>query len=137
MRVSKEAEEALDLVTPTVNYHPLLPLKAVEISYGRCIRQIHDSGVYKGYEEKLGGKENPTNMVLGFRMAHKFKFPEGEGHKTVILSPTPTTAFSLEGRIANPIDTGEDMKNYSIYTPTGFFNHIERQSRKGKRDYDY
>ena len=86
---------------------------------------------------QMGGKENPTNMIFGYRMAHKFKFSEGEGHKTVILSPTPTTAFSLEGRIAKPIDTGENMKNYTIYTPTGFFNHIERQSRKGKRDYDY
>ena len=86
---------------------------------------------------QMGGKENPTNMIFGFRMAHKFKFPEGEGCKTVILSPTPTTAFSLEGTTTKPIDTGENMKNYTIYTPTGFFNHIERQSRKGKRDYDY
>ena len=86
---------------------------------------------------KMGGKENPTNMILGFRVAHRFKFPEGEGRKTVILSPTPTTAFSLEGTATKPIDTGENMKNYTIYTPTGFFNHIERQSRKGKRDYDY
>lgn len=82
-----------------------------------------------------GGKENPTNMILGFRMAHKLKFPEGEGHNVVILSPAPTTAFSIYGRDTKPIDTGEDMQKYTIYTPTGFFNHIERQSRKGKFDY--
>lgn len=85
----------------------------------------------------MGGKENPTNMMFGFRMAHKLKFPEGEGHKVVILSPTPTTAFSVHGREFSPIDTGERIGDYTIYTATGLFNHIERQSRKGKRDYDY
>ena len=82
-----------------------------------------------------GGKENPTNMIFGFRMAHKLEFPEGEGHKAVILSPVPTTAFALYGKETKPIDTGEDMKNYTIYTATGFFNHIERESRKGMKDY--
>ena len=86
---------------------------------------------------QLGGKENPTNMTFGFRIAHKLKFPEGEGHKVVILSPTPTTAFSVQGREFSPIDTGERIGDYTIYTATGLFNHIERQSRKGKRDYDY
>jgi hypothetical protein len=38
---SSAAEDALDLVTPTVNYHPLLPLKAVEVTYGKCIEEIH------------------------------------------------------------------------------------------------
>lgn len=86
---------------------------------------------------QLGGKENPTNMTMGFRMVHKLKFPEGEGHKAVILSPTPTTAFSIQGREYTPIDTGERIGDYTVYTATGLFNHIERQSRKGKRDYDY
>ena len=85
----------------------------------------------------LGGKENPTNMTFGFRVAHKLNFPEGEGHKAVILSPTPTTAFSVHGREYNSIDTGEHIGDYTIYTATGLFNHIERQSRKGKMDYDY
>lgn len=89
--------------------------------------------------QKLGGKENPTNMVFGFRMAHKFKFSDAEGHKVVILSPTPTTAFSLEGREFKPIDTGEVIGDYTIYTATGLFNHLERQDRKHKRlfGYDY
>ena len=86
---------------------------------------------------KLGGRENPTNMVFGFRMAHKFKFPDVEGRKTVILSPTPTTAFSLEGREFKSIDTGEVIGDYTIFTSTGLFNHIERQSRKAKRDFGY
>lgn len=95
LRLSKEAEDALDLVTPTVNYHPLLPLKAVEISYGRCIAQIHESGLYQSYEDKLGGKEKvlrtmyeteintinacPYPMMLGhFFAAHTFYAVEGK-----------------------------------------------------------
>ena len=86
---------------------------------------------------KMGGKENPTNLVFGFRMAHKLRFPDVEGKRIVILNPTPTTAYALEGRECRSIDTGEDMKNYTIYTATGLFNHMERQSRKGKnRIYD-
>ena len=55
LKISKKAEDALDLVTPTVNYHPLLPLKAVEVTYGRCIAEIHSSGVYDAFAKKIGG----------------------------------------------------------------------------------
>lgn len=57
LRLSPAGEEALDLVTPTVNYHPLLPLKAVEVTYGRCIAQMHGSGLYSRYAERIGGVE--------------------------------------------------------------------------------
>ena len=86
---------------------------------------------------KMGGKENPTNLIFGFRTSHKLKFPEGEGHNVVILNPTPTTAYAMWEREYFPIDTGEDMGDYTIYTASGIFNHIERQSRKGRYDYDY
>lgn len=86
---------------------------------------------------QLGGKENPTNLVFGYRTSHKLNFPEGDGHNIVILNPTPTTAYAMYGYEYHPIDTGENMKNYTIHTATGFFNYIERQSRKGRRDYDY
>ena len=85
----------------------------------------------------FGGKENPTNLVFGFRTSHKLKFPEGEGHRVVILNPTPTTAYAIDEHSCRPIDTGENMGEYTLYTATGLFNHIERQSRKGRRDYDY
>ena len=83
---------------------------------------------------QMGGKENPTNMVFGYRVSHKLNFPDIEGHKVMILNPTPTTAYAVEGIEFRSIDTGEDMQNYTIYTATGFFNHIERQSRKSKYD---
>ena len=87
---------------------------------------------------KLGGKENPTNMAFGFRTSHKLSFAEAEGcHKVVILNPTPTTAFAVDGRDYTPIDTGERIGDYTVYTATGLFNHIERQSRKSRRYYDY
>ena len=86
---------------------------------------------------KMGGKENPTNLIFGFRTAHKLCFPEGEGNKVVILNPTPTTAFAVDGRDYRPIDTGENMGNYTIYTASGLFNHIERQSHKDNYRYDY
>ena len=87
---------------------------------------------------KLGGKENPTNMAFGFRTSHKLSFPEAEGcHKVVILNPTPTTAFAVYEREYTSIDTGERIGNYTVYTASGLFNHIERQSRKSRRDYDY
>ena len=57
LKISRNAEEALDLVTPTVNYHPLLPLQAVEVTYGRCIEEIHKSGLYSIFVEKVGGVE--------------------------------------------------------------------------------
>ena len=85
----------------------------------------------------FGGKENPTNLVFGFRTSHKLKFPEGEGHRVVILNPTPTTAYAIDEHSCRPIDTGENMGEYTLYTATGLFNHIERQSRKGRSDYDY
>ena len=86
---------------------------------------------------QMGSKENPTNLILGFRSSHKLNFPEMEGHKVVILNPTPTTAFAIDSNSFTPIDTGERIGDYTLFTATGLFNHIERQSRKGRRDYDY
>jgi len=55
LSLSPKGEEALDLVTPTVNYHPLLPLKAVEVTMGRTIEDIHNSGLYAEYAQRIGG----------------------------------------------------------------------------------
>ena len=55
LQISKAGEDALDLVTPTVNYHPLLPLKAVEVTYGRCIEEMYTSGLYSRFAEAAGG----------------------------------------------------------------------------------
>ena len=84
---------------------------------------------------KMGGKGNPTNLVAGYRIAHKLDFPDIDGKRVVIINPTPTAVYAVEGTEFRAIDTGEDMKDYTLYTATGFFNHIERQSRK--KEYFY
>ncbi len=81
---------------------------------------------------QMGGKGNPTNLVAGYRLSRKLNFPDIEGEKIVIINPTPNTVYAIEGREFRPIDTGEDMKDYTLYTATGFFNYIERQSRKNE-----
>ena len=86
----------------------------------------------------LGGKDNPTNLILGFRTSHKLTMSKIESeHNVVILNPAPTTAFVTDGFTHRSVDTGEVVGDYTIYTSTGLFNHIERQSRKGQRDYEY
>lgn len=107
LKISKIAEDVLDLVTPTINYHPLLPLNAVKVTYGRCIEEIHKSGLYKSYAEKIGGVEkvleslyeteanaiinSPYPAILGhFFAAHAYAvgdcnwFGAEEGHIEII-----------------------------------------------------
>lgn len=46
LSLSAEAERTLDLVTPTVNYHPLLPLAAVEATDIHKVDDFYESGRY-------------------------------------------------------------------------------------------
>ena len=55
LTASAETVAALDLVTPTVNYHPLLPLSFVHLTYGRDVNALHDSGAYARAAEAIGG----------------------------------------------------------------------------------
>lgn len=57
LNISREAERALDLTTPTLNYHPLLPLRAVHLTYGRDIDGMHESGEYERMARAAGGIE--------------------------------------------------------------------------------
>ena len=81
---------------------------------------------------KWGDKANPTNLVAGYRREHNITFPEKEGKRTLIINPAPTACFSLYENIANPIDTGEDMGNYTIYSATGFCNTLERIANRDR-----
>lgn len=47
VKISKEVEEALDLVTPTINYHPLLPLETVAATDIKKADEYHMSGRYR------------------------------------------------------------------------------------------
>lgn len=81
---------------------------------------------------KWGGNSNPTNLILGFRRQRDLAFPDKEGKKALIVNPTPTSCFSLYGTVANTIDTGENMGEYTIYTATGIYNTIVRNEDKEK-----
>lgn len=58
--LSESAKNMLDTVTLTLNYHPLLPLKCVEVTYSACIEEIYKSGYYEKCEAAVGG----TKKVL-------------------------------------------------------------------------
>ena len=43
---SAAAEQALDMITPTVNFHPLLPLAAIEATFITKVDEFYSSGKY-------------------------------------------------------------------------------------------
>ena len=55
LTLTEKGEQALDLVTPTVNYHPLLPLKAVSLTSGMTIVDTYESGAAQKYLDGFGG----------------------------------------------------------------------------------
>ena len=63
--VSKSAQACLDLVTPTVNYHPLLPLEAVAVTHIREVDDYHESGRYAELEARAGGHERILKSLYG------------------------------------------------------------------------
>lgn len=82
LKISKAVEDALDLVTPTINYHPLLPLRAVEVTMSKTIEEFYESGLYEAYSKQIGGipkvletlYEAEANAIL------KSKYPAMLGH---------------------------------------------------------
>ncbi len=52
---TRETEAALDLITPTLNYHPCLPLVFVGLTMGRKIDELHESGAYERAAAAIGG----------------------------------------------------------------------------------
>ena len=57
LKLSLKGEEQLDLVTPTMNYHPLLPLRFVHLTYGKDVDRLHESGEYQDAARAIGGVE--------------------------------------------------------------------------------
>lgn len=52
-----EAEQYLDFVSPTLNYHPLLPLDAVAVTHIREVDDYHQSGRFGHIARAAGGHE--------------------------------------------------------------------------------
>ena len=53
---SEKTERCLDLITPTLNYHPLLPLEAVAVTGIRTVDEFHADGRFAKLESAAGGK---------------------------------------------------------------------------------
>ena len=50
-------ENTLDFILPTLNFHPVLPLRAVDVTNPEGRERIHGSGEYARMVEKVGGME--------------------------------------------------------------------------------
>ena len=72
----------LDAVTMTLNYHPLLPLKCVEVTYSKCIEDIYESGYYAECESGAGGTQRvlETMYEAQINAIKRAKFPVILGH---------------------------------------------------------
>ena len=88
---SPEAERALDLITPTMNYNPILPLRGVRVTYGKHIDYMHESGEYARMAEQAGGVaavletmyETEVNALI------RSPYPSMLGHFFAAHSPYP------------------------------------------------
>jgi len=55
--------DVIDFLTPTMNYHPLLPLKAVGVTAMQTREPIHASGEYAKMVEQAGGIERILECI--------------------------------------------------------------------------
>lgn len=80
--LSEGARDMLDAVTLTLNYHPLLPLKCVEVTYSKCIEEIYESGYYAECERAAGGVERvlQTMYEAQINAVKRADFPVIVGH---------------------------------------------------------
>lgn len=75
----------------------------------------------------LGGMENPTNMIFGYKKGYDMAFPEGKGKKIIIINPSPSKVFYMHGDLSLPVDNGMRVFDYSIYTASAFINMVREK----------
>lgn len=97
---SFKTEEALDCVTPTLNYHPCLPLKFVGLTMGREIDKIHKSGEYEKAAAKLGGVSEVLSLMYEAQVnaISRCSYPSMLGHLFMAHSfhPCENNAFGAK-----------------------------------------
>lgn len=82
LAISKEVENALDFVAPTINYHPLLPLEMVAATDIKQVDRFHSSGRYR----ELIPKEFSADYILqtyyeaAINAITKCEYPSMLGH---------------------------------------------------------
>lgn len=63
MEPSKVVEENLDFIMPTLNFHPILPLRAVDVTNPEGREKLHGSGEYMAMVDKAGGMEKVIDAM--------------------------------------------------------------------------
>ena len=63
MTPSKLVEGNLDFIMPTLNFHPALPLRAVDVTNPEGRNKMHGSGEYMEMVEKAGGMEKMIDAM--------------------------------------------------------------------------
>ena len=78
----QKTKDTLDALTLTLNYHPLLPLKCVEVTYSKCIEEIYESGYYAECESAAGGTKRvlETMYEAQINAVKRAEFPVIVGH---------------------------------------------------------
>ncbi len=77
----------------------------------------------------LGGMENPTNLIFGYKKGYDLNFANAAGKKILIINPSPAKVFHMHGNLCFPVDNGIHVFDYSIYTATAFENMIRYEYR--------
>ncbi len=108
---SPETEKAMDLVTPTINYHPLLPLEFVSVTHLREVDQVHESGRFAKAAEAVGGVANviKTAFEAETNAIRRCPYPAMVGHFFAAYCISTDTSSWFGARI----DDIPDMMRYS------------------------
>jgi len=79
---SKLVEENLDFIMPTLNFHPVLPLRAVDVTNPDGREKLHGSGEYMAMVEKAGGMEKIIDEMYTTQAnaIRKVSYPAMLGH---------------------------------------------------------
>ncbi len=82
LEASKLVEENLDFIMPTLNFHPMLPLQAVDVTNPEGREKLHGSGEYMAMVEKAGGMEKIIDAMYTAQAnaIQNISFPAMLGH---------------------------------------------------------
>lgn len=75
-------EENLDFIMPTLNFHPILPLRAVDVTNPTGREKLHGSGEYALMVEQAGGMEDIVKAmyIAQANAIKKAPYPSMLGH---------------------------------------------------------
>ncbi len=79
---SHKTEQCLDLITPTLNYHPLLPLEAVAVTAIKKVDAFHESGRFAEMAARAGGRQRVLEAAYQAMAngARRCEYPAMLGH---------------------------------------------------------